>query len=69
MIGDSDDETSFPHKLSLTDRVLANNSSANMKLSKTQFSKIAQSGGFLDILLTITKTWINIIKKLTKTII
>ena len=40
-----------------------------MKLSKAQFSKITQSEGFLDRHLTITKTWINIIEKLTKTII
>ena len=42
MIGNSRDETSFPHKLLLTNRQVsnlrksfANNSSANMKLSKT----------------------------------
>ena len=49
MIGNSRDETSFPHKLLLTNRQVsnlrksfANNSSANMKLSKTQLSKIIQ---------------------------
>ena len=52
MIGDN--ETDFPHKLSLTNRqvanilkVFANNSSANIKLSKTQLSKMIQSVGFL----------------------
>ena len=52
---DSNDEANFPHKLLLTDRQVsklyksfANNSSANVKLSKTQLSKLVQSGRFLD---------------------
>ena len=47
-IGDSNDETNFSHKSLLTDRqvsglrkTFANNSSANIRLSKTQLSKIA----------------------------
>ena len=51
MIGDN--ETNFPHKLLLTDRqvsnlrkAFANSSSTNIKLSKTQLSKMIQSGGF-----------------------
>ena len=58
MIGNSDDETNFPHKLLLTNRQVANlrkdfanNSSSNIKLSKTQLSKMTQSGGFLGKLL------------------
>ena len=58
MIGNSDDETSFPHKLSLTSRQLANLRKAfknylstDIKLSKTQLSKIIQSRGFLGRLL------------------
>ena len=54
MIVDSNDKTNFPHELLLTDRqvssirkAFANNSSANIKFSKTQLSKIIQSGGFL----------------------
>ena len=54
MIGNSDDETNFPHKLLLTNRqvanlrkAFANNSSTDIKLSKTQLSKMIQSGGFL----------------------
>ena len=46
MIGNSDNETNFPHKLLLTNgqvadlhKVLANNSSADIKLSKTKLSK------------------------------
>ena len=56
MIGDN--ETNFPHKLLLTSRqvsnlrkAFANHLSADIKLSKTQFSKIIQSGGFLGRLL------------------
>ena len=52
MIGDN--ETNFPHKLLLTNRqvsnlrkAFANHSSADIKLSKTQLSKMIQSGGFL----------------------
>ena len=52
MIGDN--ETSFPYELLLTNRQVsnlhksfANNSSADVKLSKTQLSKMIQSGEFL----------------------
>ena len=57
MIGDSYDETNFPHKLltyrhiSRLHKAFSNNSSANIKLSKTQLSKIVQSGGSLGKLL------------------
>ena len=54
LIGSSNDETNFPHKLLLTDthfskihKAFANGSSANIKFSKTQLSKIVQLGGFL----------------------
>ena len=54
VVGDSNDENNFPHKLFLTDtqvsrlrKALANGSSANIKLSKTQLHKIRQSGGFI----------------------
>ena len=50
VIGDSNDENNFPHKLLLT-KTLANNSWANLKSSKTQLRKIGQSGGFLGRLL------------------
>ena len=56
MIGNN--ETNFPHELLLTDRqvstirkAFANNSSADIKLSKTQLPKMIQSGGFLGKLL------------------
>ena len=58
MIVNSDDETSFSHKLLLTNRqvatlrkAFANKLSANIKPSKTQLSKITESGGFIDKLL------------------
>ena len=53
--GNFNDENNFPHKLLLTNtqvsrirKAFANNSSANIKLSKTQLHKVGQSGGFLD---------------------
>ena len=53
MIGDFNDEANFQHELSLTDRqvssirkAFANNSSVDIKFSKTQLSKMIQSGGF-----------------------
>ena len=54
MIGYSDDKISFPQKLLLTNRqvanlhkAFANKSSTGIKLSKPQISKMIQSGGFL----------------------
>ena len=58
MVGNSNDNTNFPHELLLTNRqvanfckAFANHSSIDIKLSKTQLSKIIQSGGFLGNLL------------------
>ena len=57
LIGNSNDGTSFPHKLLLTDtqvsttcKAFPNGWLANIKLLKTQFSKI-HSWGFPDLLL------------------
>ena len=54
LIGNSDDGTNFPHKLLLNDtqvskisKASANGSLANIKFSKTQLSKMIQSGGFM----------------------
>ena len=51
----SNDENNFNQKLLLTNtqvsripKAFTNNSSANIKLSKTQLPKIEQSGGFLE---------------------
>ena len=58
MIGDSNDKINFPHELLLTNRrvanlreAFANYLSTDIKLSKTQISKMIQSGGFLGRLL------------------
>ena len=51
MIGNSNDKTNFPHELLLTDRqvssirkALSNNSSVDIKFSKTQLLKMIQLG-------------------------
>ena len=79
MIGDN--EANLPHKILTTNRqvsnlhkVFANNSSADIKLSKTQLSRIIQSGGFLSRLLgPLLKTGLplisNVIKPLAKSVL
>ena len=72
MIGDH--ETNFPHKLLLTNKqvsnlrkVFANHVSADIKLSKTQLSKMIQSGGFLGRLLgPLLNAGLTLIKNVTK---
>ena len=61
VVGDSNDEDTFSHKLLLTNtqvpnfgKAFANNSSANVKLSKIQLNKIAQ-----DFLGRILGPWLN----------
>ena len=79
MIGDN--ETNFPHKLLLTNRQVSylykaftNHLSADIKLSKTQLSKVIQSGGFLGRLLgSLLKTGLplieNVITPLAKSVL
>ena len=79
MIGDN--ETNFPDKLLLTDRqvtnlrkAFANHLSTDIKLSKTQLSKMIESGGFLSRLLgPLLKTGLllikNVIKSLAKSVV
>ena len=70
MIVDSNDKTNFPHELLLTNRqvssirkAFANNSSVDIKFSKTQLSKMIQLGGFLGKLLgPLLKTVLPLIK-------
>ena len=70
IIGNSDDETNFPHKLSLTNRqvanirkAFANYLSTDIELSKTHLSKMIQSGGQLGRLLgPLLKTGLPLIK-------
>ena len=72
MIGDN--ETNFSHKLLLTNRqvsnlckAFANHLSADIKLSKTQLSKMIQSGGCLGRLLgPLLKNELPLIKNVIK---
>ena len=74
VVVDSTDENNFSHKLLLTNtqvsrlrKVFANNSSANIKLSKTQLHHIGQSGGFLGRLLgPLLKTGFPLMKTVLK---
>ena len=81
MIDNSDDKTDFPNELLLTNRpvanlrnAFANNLSTDIKLSKTQLSKMIESGGFLGRLLgPLLKARLplmkNVIKPLAKSIL
>ena len=72
MIGDN--ESNCPHKLLLTNKqganlrkAFVNHLSTDIKLSKTQLSKMIQSGGFLGILLSpLLKTRLPLIKNVIK---
>ena len=74
MVGNSDDETNFPHKSFLTNRQVAyvckasaNYLSTDIKLSKTELSKMVQSGGFLGrLLVPLLKTVLPLIKNVIK---
>ena len=74
MIGNTDDNTNFPHELLLTNRQVLNfrkafakNTSTDIKLSKTQLSKMIQSGGFLDRLLgPLLRTGLRLMKSVIK---
>ena len=72
----SDNETNFPHKLLSTNRqvaklrkAFANYLSTDIKVSKTQLSKMIQSGRFLGRLFgPLLKTIKNVIKPLAKNV-
>ena len=74
MVGNSNDNTKFSHELLLTNRqvtnirkAFANHSSTDIKLSKTQISKMIQSGGFLGRLLgPLLKTGLPLVKSVIK---
>ena len=74
MAGNSKDITNFPHESLLTNRQVANirkafvnHSSTDIKLSKTQLSKMIQSGGFLGRLLgPLLKTGLPLMKSVIK---
>ena len=81
MVGNSNDNTNFPHDLLLTNRqvenirkAFANHLSTDIKLSKTQLSKMIQSGGFLGKLLgPLLKAGLplmkSVIKRLAKSVL
>ena len=81
MTSNCDDKINFPYELLLTNRkvanlwkAFANNSSNDIKLSKTQLPKMIQSGGFLCRLLgPLLKTGLplmkNVIKPLAKSVL
>ena len=79
MVGKSNDNINFPHELLLTNRqvaniriVFANHTSIDIKLLKTQLSKMIRSGGFLGKLLgPLLKTGLmkSVIKPLAKSVL
>ena len=81
MIGNPNDKTNFPHELLLINRQVANlckafsnQLSKDIKLSKSQMSKMIQSGGFLGRLFgQLLKTGLplieNVIKPLAKRVL
>ena len=74
MVGNSNDNTNFPHELLLTNRqvanirkAFANHLSTDIKFSKIQLSKMIQSGGFLGRLLgPLLKTGLPLMKSVIK---
>ena len=80
IIGGYNNENNLPNKLLLTNthnsklgKAFANNFSANIKLSKTEWHKIGQSGGFLGRLLgpllKIELPLENVLKLLAKSVL
>ena len=74
MVGNSGDNTNFPHELLLTNRqvanirkAFANNLSTDIKFSKAQLSKMIHSGGFLGKLLgPLLRTGLPLMKSVIK---
>ena len=72
MIGNSDDEANFPHKLLLTNRqvanarkAFANHTSTDIKLSKAQLNKMKKSG-LLRFLAPLLKSGLHLLKSVIK---
>ena len=72
MVGNSNNETNFPHKLLLTNRQIlslrkafANHTSADIKLSKAQLTKM-QKGRFLTFLTQLLKSGLSLLKSVVK---
>ena len=73
MVGNSNDNTNFPHELLLTNRQVENirkafakNTSTDIKLSKTQLSTMIESGAFLGRLLGPLKAGLPLMKSVIK---
>ena len=72
MVGNSNDETNFPHKLLLTNRqtfslrkAFNNHTSGDSKLSKAQLIKM-QKGGFSKFLIPLLKSGLPLLKSVVK---
>ena len=72
VIGNSDDEVNFPHKLLLTNRqvanlrkAFANHTSTDIKLSKVQLTKM-KKGGFLRFFAPLLKSGLPLLKSVIK---
>ena len=72
MLGNSDDEANFPHKLLLTNRQVANlrkpfanHTPTDIQLSKAQLTKM-QKGGFLRFLAPLLKSGLSLLKSVIK---
>ena len=72
MVGNSNNETNFPHKLLLTNKQIlslrkafANHTSVDIKLSKAQLTKM-QKGGFLKFLMSLFKSGLPLLKSVVK---
>ena len=72
MVGNSNNETNFPHKLLLTNRQIlslrkafANHTSVNIKLSKAKLTKM-QKGEVLKFLMPLLKSGLPLLKSVVK---
>ena len=72
IVGNSNNESNFPHKLLLTNRQIlslrktfANHASVDIKLSKAQLTKM-QKGGFLKFLMPLLKSELPLLKSVVK---
>ena len=72
MVGNSDDEANFPHKLLLTNKQtlslrnsFANHTSVDIKLSKAQLTKM-QKARFLKFLMPLLKSGLPLLKSVVK---
>ena len=72
IVGNSNNESNFPHKLLLTNRQIlslrktfANHASVDIKLSKAQVTKM-QKGGFLKFLMPLLKSELPLLKSVVK---